>query len=83
MWCILLSKWVTRDRIAIAFQPHFRYAIRKVQENQRRLEFNGTCLHLVYANDANLLDKKIINANIVDLLDARKEDWFRRKHKEN
>jgi hypothetical protein len=35
------------------------HAIRKIQENQVGLKFNGTHQLLVYADDVNLLEDKI------------------------
>jgi hypothetical protein len=36
-----------------------KYAIRKVQENQVRLKFNGTHQLLAYADDVNLLEDNL------------------------
>jgi hypothetical protein len=35
------------------------YAIRKVQENQEDLKLNGTCQHLVYADNITILGRSV------------------------
>jgi hypothetical protein len=51
------------------------YAIRKVQENQVGLKFDGTHWLLVYADEVNLLEDNIyiIKKNTEALVDASKE----------
>jgi hypothetical protein len=60
---------------AIAFQPCFRYAIRKIHENQVGLKLNGTHQLLAYAYDVNLLGDNIdtIKKNIETLIDISNE----------
>jgi hypothetical protein len=59
----------------ILFNCTLEYAIRKVQENQVGLKFNGTHQLLAYADDVNLLGDNIdtIEKNIETLIDASKE----------
>jgi hypothetical protein len=56
------------------FAVEYKYAIRKVQENQVELKLNGTRQLLVYANDANLLKDNMdtIKKNTETLIDASK-----------
>jgi hypothetical protein len=51
------------------------YAIRRVQENQEGLIFNGTHQLLAYADDVNTVgeNKDIIQKNTKSLLDSSKE----------
>jgi hypothetical protein len=51
------------------------YAIRKVQENQVGLKWNGTHQHLAYTDDVNLLGDNIdtIKKNTETLIDGSKE----------
>jgi hypothetical protein len=63
-----------RVRIAILLLT-FKYATRKVQENQAGLKSNGTHQLLAYADDVNLLGDNIdiINKNTETRVDASKE----------
>jgi hypothetical protein len=59
----------------LLFTFALEYAIRKVQENQVGLKFNGTHHILVYADGVNLLGDNTytINDNIEVLTEASKE----------
>jgi hypothetical protein len=61
------------------------YAIKKVQENQVGLNWNGTHKLLAYADDVNLLEDDIdtIQKNKEILIDASKVVWSRNKCREN
>jgi hypothetical protein len=65
---------VWRDFIAIPFQLCFSTVIRKVKENQERLELNGTHHLLVYADDVNMMSENAftIKENAVAQLEASK-----------
>jgi hypothetical protein len=71
------SEWAETRRcsIAIAFQFCFKYAIRKVQENEVGLDLNGTHPLLVYADDVNLLGDSVntIKENTETLLEAGRD----------
>jgi hypothetical protein len=59
----------------LLFNFDLEYAIRKVQENQVGLKFNGTYQLLAYVDDVNLLGDNIdtINKNTETLTDASKK----------
>jgi hypothetical protein len=59
----------------LLFSFALEYAIRKVQEHQVELKFDGTHQFLAYADDVNLLEDKIdtINKSTETLIDAREE----------
>jgi hypothetical protein len=61
--------------LPLLFNVALEYAIRKVQENQMGLKFNGTHKLLAFADDVNLLGDNIdiINKNTETLIDASKE----------
>jgi hypothetical protein len=63
------------DALPLLFIFALQYAIRKVQENQAGLKWNGTHQLLAYADDVNLLGDNIdtINKNTQTLIDAGKE----------
>jgi hypothetical protein len=56
------------------FNFALEYTIKRVKENQKGLEFNGTHQFLVYADDVNITDENItIKKNKEALLQANKE----------
>jgi hypothetical protein len=59
----------------LLFNFALEYAIKKVQDSQMGLKFNGTHRLLVYADDVNLLGDNIdtTKKNIETLIDASKE----------
>jgi hypothetical protein len=59
----------------LLFNFALEYAIRRVQENQERLKFNGTQQFLVYADDLIIVGEEIdiTNKNTEALIDASKE----------
>jgi hypothetical protein len=67
----------------LLFNFTLEHAIKKVKENQERLELNGTNRLVVYAEDANLLSENIntLNKDTDALLDARKAQ-SRNKYRE-
>jgi hypothetical protein len=70
-----IQKWSkTRCFITTAFQLCFRYAIRKVQENQVGLKLNGIHQFLAYSDDLNLLGHNLdAIRNRETVIDASKE----------
>jgi hypothetical protein len=65
-----------RDALSpLLFNFAVEFAIRKVQENQVGLKFNGTHQLLVYADDGNLLENNTdtIKKNTGTLIDASNE----------
>jgi hypothetical protein len=59
----------------LLFNSALEYAIRRVQEHQKGLKFNGTHQILVYTDDINIVGEKIdtIKKNTEALLDPSKE----------
>jgi uncharacterized protein YoxC len=61
--------------VPLLFNFALEYATRKIQENQVKLNLNGTHQLLVYADDVNLLrdDIDTKEKNTKTLIDASKE----------
>jgi hypothetical protein len=65
-----------RDALSpLLFNFALDYVIRKIQENQVRLNLNGAHQLLAYADDVNVLGDNIdtINENIETIIDANKD----------